>query len=49
MLDSVLGLEAEMEAEALVIDEQNPEIPPVTPESGAKKSPLLEEEATSIN
>ena len=49
MLDSVLGLEAEMEAEALVIEVQNPEISPVAPESGAKKSPLLEEEVTSIN
>lgn len=49
MLDSVLGLEAEMEVEALVIEEQNPEIPPETHEPGAKKSPLLEEEATSIN
>ena len=49
MLDSVLGLEAEMEAEALVIEEQDPEIPPLTPESGAKKIALLEEEATSIN
>lgn len=49
MLDSVLGIEAEMEVEALVIEEQNPEIPPETHEPGAKKSPLLEEEATSIN
>ena len=49
MLDSVLDLEAEMETEKLVIEEQNSEIRQEGSETGAEKSPLLEEEATSLN
>ena len=49
MLDSVLGLEAEMEVEALVIEEPDTEAAPEARKQGAKKSPLLEEEATSLN
>ena len=49
MSDSVLYLEAEMEAEKLLIEEQNSEIRQEGSETGAEKSPLPEEEATSLN
>ena len=49
MSDSVLYLEAEMETEKLVIEEQNSEIRQEGSEAGAEKSRLPEEEATSLN
>ena len=48
MLDSVLGLEAEMEAEALVIEVQIRKFPQWLPNL-EQKIALLEEEVTSIN